>query len=184
MQHIRGLLLRASAAAHPPMCPSAARCRAKVDHPGTWEDARHAYLNELLVRRQGHPAALAIMHAEVAQRLLQLGALDFGVTLDVGGYSGRPRAVALPGLSRAVLVQADGSVLNTCSSEVLAELLRWVEGGGHCWWCTYARTGMWGMVCSVAGAGVWAHGLPRAGSSLPACPAQWPACPAQWPALM
>ena len=40
------------------------------------------YLNELLVRRRGHPAAVAILHADVMQRLLAGGAVDFGVTMD------------------------------------------------------------------------------------------------------
>jgi hypothetical protein len=115
-----------------------------VDHPGTWEDARPAYLNELLVRRLGHPASLAIMYAEVAQRLLQLGALDFGVTLDCPGWGGRPRGVPLPGMSRAMLVQADGGVLNTCSSEALVEVLRWVEVSG--WVDGVWGWGRWGDV--------------------------------------
>jgi hypothetical protein len=39
--------------------------RALVDHPGVWEDARGAYLHEVLVRRRGHPAALGIIFVEV-----------------------------------------------------------------------------------------------------------------------
>jgi hypothetical protein len=37
-----------------------ARCSAVVDHPGTWEDARYAYLHELLISRTGHPAAVGV----------------------------------------------------------------------------------------------------------------------------
>lgn len=42
-------------------------CSAVVDHAGTWEDARDAYLHEVLVRRRGHPAALAILYSEVLE---------------------------------------------------------------------------------------------------------------------
>ena len=53
-----------------------------MDNPGVWEDAREGYLNELLVRRVGHPAALAILLADIMRRLLQLGAVDFAVCMD------------------------------------------------------------------------------------------------------
>ena len=43
-----------------------------VDHPGTWESASHAYLNEVLVSKRGVPAALAIVLADLVRRLLLL----------------------------------------------------------------------------------------------------------------
>jgi hypothetical protein len=39
--------------------------RTLVDHAGVWEDARAAYLNEVLVRKRGSAAALAIIYQEV-----------------------------------------------------------------------------------------------------------------------
>lgn len=53
-----------------------------VDHPGVWEDARLGYLNEVLVKKQGGAAALAILYADVMQQLLLLGAVDFPVTFE------------------------------------------------------------------------------------------------------
>lgn len=55
---------------------------ALLDHPGVWEDSRWAYLNELLIRRRGHPAAVAVLYAEVMRRLLSSGSLDFAVSMD------------------------------------------------------------------------------------------------------
>jgi regulator of sirC expression with transglutaminase-like and TPR domain len=43
---------------------------ALVDHPGVWEKAGHAYLNEVLVSRTGIPAALAIVLADIVRQLL------------------------------------------------------------------------------------------------------------------
>jgi hypothetical protein len=53
-----------------------------LDHPGVWEDARMAYLNEVLVRKTGSPAALVILYCEVYRQLLLMGAIDFAVTFD------------------------------------------------------------------------------------------------------
>lgn len=55
-----------------------------LDHPGVWEDARMAYLNEVLVRKRGSAAALVILLCEVYQQLLLMGAIDFAVTFDYG----------------------------------------------------------------------------------------------------
>lgn len=55
-----------------------------LDHPGVWEDARMAYLNEVLVRKTGCPAALAILYCEVFRQLLLMGGIDFAVTFDYG----------------------------------------------------------------------------------------------------
>jgi hypothetical protein len=62
------------------------------------------------------------------QRLLQLGAVDFGVAIEWGDFTGVPRAVPLSGLGRGALLGPGGQALNTCSSELLAELLRWAPG--------------------------------------------------------
>lgn len=96
-----------------------------VDHPGVREDARLAYLNEALVRRRGCPAALAVLLAEVLQRLAAMGALSCAAAYDFRDWSCVPSAVALPGLRVMQQQQQQQPVLpNTCSSECLAELLR------------------------------------------------------------
>ncbi|EFN51564.1 expressed protein [Chlorella variabilis] len=104
---------------------------ALVDHPGVWEKAGHAYLNEVLVSRCGIPAALAIVLADIVRRLLLLGAIDFAVRIDCRDLGRRPRAQVLPGLSRAQVVRGDGTVLNTCTSGSLVELLRFLK---RCYW--------------------------------------------------
>lgn len=43
-----------------------------VDHPGVWENAGHAYLNDVLVTKQGIAAALAVILADLVRRLLLL----------------------------------------------------------------------------------------------------------------
>ncbi|KAG1677963.1 hypothetical protein FOA52_001381 [Chlamydomonas sp. UWO 241] len=116
-----------------------------LDHPGVWEDARWGYLNETLIRRRGHPAAVAILYAEVMRRLLSKGAVDFAVAIDTAGFSGLPRPVVLKGFSRDMLMRGPPAqslsasrgesegvssgepplmALNTCTSDALAELLR------------------------------------------------------------
>ena len=47
--------------------------RTLMDHAGVWEDARAAYLNEVLVRKRGSAAALAIIHQEVGCGAVALG---------------------------------------------------------------------------------------------------------------
>lgn len=51
---------------------------------GVWEDARLAYLHEVLVKRRGCPAALVILYNEVMQQLLLMGVIDFAVTFQYG----------------------------------------------------------------------------------------------------
>lgn len=68
----------------PPYGRSNLPLRSMLDHPGVWEDARMAYLNEVLVRKRGSPAALVILLCEVYQQLLLMGAIDFAVTFDYG----------------------------------------------------------------------------------------------------
>jgi len=58
--------------------------RSMLDHPGVWEDARMAYLHEVLVRRTGSPAACVIVLNEVFRQLLLMRAIDFAVTFDYG----------------------------------------------------------------------------------------------------
>lgn len=95
-----------------------------VDHPGVWEDARAGYLHELLIRKTGHPAALAILAADVMQQLLARGAVTFAVRVDPAGFTGLPGLSHLPGLDRdSLLSPAGDAVLNTCSADALAELL-------------------------------------------------------------
>lgn len=38
-----------------------------------------------------------------------------------------PQAEVIPGLNRAMVTRADGSMLNTCSSDVLVEVLRFLK---------------------------------------------------------
>lgn len=76
------------------------------------------------VRRQGHPAGIAILLADVMQRLLAGGHVGFAASVDRKDFSALPSLVPLSGMSRAQAVGPDGSVLNTCSADALAELLR------------------------------------------------------------
>ena len=64
-------------------------------------DARNAYLNEVLIRRQGTAAALAVLYAEIMQRLLRMGAVDFAVRMDCNdptrwGSEAPPAAASTP----------------------------------------------------------------------------------------
>ncbi|KAL4421748.1 hypothetical protein ABPG77_009731 [Micractinium sp. CCAP 211/92] len=104
--------------------------QAILDHPGVWERASHAYLNEVLTRKQGIPAALAIILEDLVRRLLLMGAMDFAVKVDCSDLGARPRVAALP-LSRSAVVRPDGTVLNTCSTDALAEMLRFLK---RCFW--------------------------------------------------
>ncbi|PRW20351.1 hypothetical protein C2E21_9056 [Chlorella sorokiniana] len=105
--------------------------RAVVDHPGVWESAGHAYLNEVLVTKRGIPAALAIVLADLVRRLLLLGAIDFAVKVDCRDLGRLPVPHILPGVRRTSVVRPDGTVLNTCTSEALAEVLRFLK---RCYW--------------------------------------------------
>ncbi|GFH19462.1 uncharacterized protein HaLaN_16409, partial [Haematococcus lacustris] len=79
-----------------------------VHHAGAWEDSRDGYLHETLIRRQGHPAALAIIYAEVMRRLLEEGVVDFAVRMELNDYDDPPTGVPLPGVTRASLQQQQG----------------------------------------------------------------------------
>ncbi len=63
---------------------------------GVYEDARHAYLNEVLIRRVGCSAGLAVIYGDVMRRLLLLGALDFGVRVECRNLSVLPTAEVRP----------------------------------------------------------------------------------------
>ena len=45
----------------------------------------------------------------------------------LGSFCRLPTASALPGLSREMVTRADGTVLNTCSTDALVEMLRFLK---------------------------------------------------------
>ncbi|GAB4816397.1 hypothetical protein N2152v2_003443 [Parachlorella kessleri] len=98
-----------------------------VESPGVWEDARNAYLNEVLIRRQGIPAILLILVADLLKRLLQKGVIDFVARQDVSDLGAMPQGELLWGLGRTAVLASDGTVLNTCSSDTLVEVLRFLK---------------------------------------------------------
>lgn len=57
-----------------------------------WEDARHAYVHETLVRRTGIAAALGVLYVALVQSLLQNGQIDFAVRVDCTAPGRLPRA--------------------------------------------------------------------------------------------
>ena len=59
----------------------------RVDHPGVWENAKHAYLHETLISKKGIAAVLAVLQADVLQRLMKLGAVDFVVRTDCSDFT-------------------------------------------------------------------------------------------------
>ena len=48
-----------------------------------WEDAKYAYMNELLIRKIGIPALVAILYHDLMRRLLIDGVVDFVVGMDM-----------------------------------------------------------------------------------------------------
>lgn len=58
--------------------------------------------------------------------LLQ-GAIDFAVRIDCRDLGRLPVPHILPGMRRSGLVRSDSTVLNTCTSEALAEVLRFLK---------------------------------------------------------
>lgn len=95
-----------------------------VDHPGVYEDARHAYINEALVRKRGIPAILAVIAADIYRRLLEIGAIEFAVRLDVKDLTTLPTVELLEGISReSAIVPGTGTPLNFCTTDTLAECL-------------------------------------------------------------
>lgn len=59
----------------------------RVDHPGVWENAKHAYMHETLISKRGIAAVLAVLQADVLQRLMKLGALEFAVRTDCSDFT-------------------------------------------------------------------------------------------------
>ena len=57
-----------------------------------WEDARHAYVHETLVRRTGIAAALGVLYVALVQSLLRNGKIDFAVRVDCAAPGRLPRA--------------------------------------------------------------------------------------------
>ncbi len=66
-----------------------------LDNPGVYENAKYAYLHELLVTRKGVPAVLAILLEEVCQRLLSQGAIDFAVRVDCSSLDRSARSLPI-----------------------------------------------------------------------------------------
>ncbi|KAK9816720.1 hypothetical protein WJX72_004217 [[Myrmecia] bisecta] len=100
---------------------------ALVDHPGVWEDARHAYLHEALVSKKGIAAVLAVIYSDIMQRLLACGAINFAVRMECRDFNRLPQASVLHGMTRASLLRPDGSITNTCTSAALVEMLRFLK---------------------------------------------------------
>ena len=63
-----------------------------VANPGVWEDARHAYVHEMLIRHTGCSAALAVLYASVMQLLLSAGKIEFAVRVDCTAADQLPTA--------------------------------------------------------------------------------------------
>jgi hypothetical protein len=105
----RAALLAASGAApsSSPWWPrSALFPRRRYDHPGTAEQARRAYLHEALTRRKGtHPAALAVLLADVHARLLLRGATQRpAVVGDARRWTRAPTAAPAKHLTRRAAI--------------------------------------------------------------------------------
>lgn len=104
-----------------------------VQNAGVWEDARLGYLNHALVSHRGIPAVLSILLADILQRLLIMGAIDFVARIDASDLSVPPRAEVLPGVDRAGAVRMAGTegrelvALNTCTLETVVECLRYLK---------------------------------------------------------
>ena len=98
--------------------------RAVVDHAGAHESP--LYLHEALTRRApATPAAAGLVLGDVLHTLLERGDVPAAARLAPGpGGRGPPRAVALPGLTRAGLALPGGGVANTVGATVLVEHLR------------------------------------------------------------
>jgi len=90
-------------------------------HPPPYTPHPSPPQTQVLVRRAGHPAALAIILHDVLQRLLIAGEIDFAALVSLPpDWEGLPRVTPLPNLTRAVVMDPNrtGAVLNVCSSEV------------------------------------------------------------------
>lgn len=99
----------------------------RVDHPGVWENAKHAYLHEALISKRGIAAVLAVLQADVLQRLMKLGAVEFAVRTDCSDFTKIPTFDLLPGMTRSMLTRPDGSLVNTCTSDAIVQILRFLK---------------------------------------------------------
>eukprot|EP00242_Pyramimonas_sp_CCMP2087_P015388 CAMPEP_0198220844 /NCGR_PEP_ID=MMETSP1445-20131203/80952_1 /TAXON_ID=36898 /ORGANISM="Pyramimonas sp., Strain CCMP2087" /LENGTH=376 /DNA_ID=CAMNT_0043898757 /DNA_START=57 /DNA_END=1184 /DNA_ORIENTATION=- len=101
-----------------------------LEHPGVWEDARDSYLNCVLTRKRGSPAAVAILYAEVMRKLLINDKVNFAVRMQLStSPSEPPIAQVLPFKRKDVVIEEGGPgievvTLNTCTSEALVQVLR------------------------------------------------------------
>ncbi|CAD7704561.1 unnamed protein product [Ostreobium quekettii] len=111
----------------PPFLRSNIPDRSIVAHPGVWENAAYAYLHELLIRRVGIPATVAILYHDVMRRLLLEGVVDFVIGMDMREFSDIPQPKIMPGLTRELVVRDNGTVLNTCNPDALREMLRYLK---------------------------------------------------------
>ena len=76
---------------------------------GVYEDARHAYLHEVLIRRVGCPAALAVIYGDTMRRLLTVGVLKFGVRVECSNLDVLPTAevpIPSPALAASLTLPA------------------------------------------------------------------------------
>ena len=66
----------------PHIVPKACKRHLTARAAGVWEDARQAYLHEVLVRKHGSAAALCVLFHGVLQRLFLAGDIDFAARID------------------------------------------------------------------------------------------------------
>ena len=109
-------------AAPPPIPPPNA---AQVDHPGVWERASHAYLNEVLTRRQGTPAG------EGRRRPLPLPPPPRRLLCRCGAVPSRPAAVEPSPLPPCCPPCA---ALAVVLADLVRRLLLMVRGRSGCLW--------------------------------------------------
>lgn len=97
----------------------------RVEHPGVYEKPKAALVHEVLARRSGTPAAVAIVLGAVFRRLLETGAIGFAVvvTPPLSTCTERPRVEALPGF-RGAGATAVGTVSSVALEHVLRTLKR------------------------------------------------------------
>lgn len=111
----------------PPSAP-AIGAGVKVDHPGVYEDPRHAYLNCLLTRKVGSPATLAVLYAALWRLLLSRGAVGFAVRVRLP-RSAVERPDAVPLAQGGALAQASRFVNAWPAVDALADMLRQLKRG-------------------------------------------------------
>ena len=105
----------------PPSAP-AIGAGVRVDHPGVYEDARHAYLSALLTRKVGSPAVLAVLYAALWRLLLARGAVSFAVRVQLP-RSAVERPTAVP-MAQGPLATAARFVNFWPAVDALADMLR------------------------------------------------------------